>query len=81
MKRSQGKPLPSLRPDVYGTNTHVTHGQFERLGRSVDSVSLEMQPLKDQAAAKGSKGDNIMVTTHIDQEYEEEKKVKSSSFT
>jgi len=77
-KRTQGKAMPSLRPEIYGTNTLVTHGQFERLGRSVDSVSLEMQPLKNQGASKGSKGDNIMVTTHIDQEYEVDQKTEKN---
>lgn len=60
---------PKLRPGTHAHETMVSHGGFERLGASVDQVSVELEPLK-----KGEKHRDILVTTNVDQEIEVDKK-------
>jgi hypothetical protein len=52
---------PKLRPGNISHDNTISHGDFERLGRGTDEVSLE--PLKK----KGHKEDAIYIRTSIEQ--------------
>lgn len=61
LKPSTGpSSYPRLRSTNHGNETWVTHNKFERLGPSVDEMSVEMKPIKKDGA--------IFVTTDVSQE-------------